>query len=121
MLACGRRECECKLRQVRPLIDLVVGVLSKRADLPCLAASGFFQAPVYALQCGLVFVKPGFMEWNGDFWGEQDLARVVASDLKTQPFYVLADYSVQGFYGLREGDALLTVQGTFSDGREMLV
>lgn len=42
LLACGRRECQRESRQVQPLIDLVVGVLSKRADLTCLTASGFF-------------------------------------------------------------------------------
>jgi hypothetical protein len=42
LLACGRRECQRKLRQVQSLIDLVVGVLSKRADLSRLTASSFF-------------------------------------------------------------------------------
>lgn len=70
LLACGRRECQRKSRHARPLIDLIVGVLRKRADLSCLTASGFFYASTHALQYGLVLVEPDFVKGNGSFWRE---------------------------------------------------
>lgn len=74
LLTCGRRECQRESRHAQPLINLFAGVLGKRADLTCLAASGFFCASAHALQCGLIFIEPGFMKGNGDFRREQNLA-----------------------------------------------
>jgi hypothetical protein len=61
------------------------------------------------------------MEWNGNFWREQDLARLIASDLEAQPFRVLAYYGLQGFDSLRESDTPFAVQGALSNGCEMLI